>query len=61
LSGEGEEAAMAQMMMADAKYRVIYNFPGKVKKSSNDLSELSNGGKTLTMEAGLMEYLQGKV
>lgn len=48
---EADEAmAMAKMMMQDATFTSIYNFPGAVKKVSNSAAALSNGKKTVTLE-----------
>jgi hypothetical protein len=45
-----ETMAMAKMMMQEAKFKTVYNFPGAVKKASNSAAELSNGKKTVTVE-----------
>lgn len=51
--GESEDMGGADMMktfFADMTYKQIYNFPDRtVKKSSNELSEMSNDGHTLTI------------
>ncbi|MEO0472010.1 MAG: hypothetical protein AAF206_20450 [Bacteroidota bacterium] len=64
LSEDDEETQgvmqMAKMMMADAKYTTIYHFPGKVKKMTNDEAELSLDKKTVTLEVGLVDILEGE-
>ncbi len=51
---EGDEDGQMDMMksfFADMAYTQIYRFPDRVvKKSSNELSELSDGGHTLTIK-----------
>jgi hypothetical protein len=49
---EDEEGGMDMIktFFSDMTYKQIYNFPDRrVKKSSNDLSEVSNDGHTLTI------------
>jgi hypothetical protein len=61
---EDEETAgmmdMAKMMMSDASYRIIYNFPGKVKKISNDAASLSGDKKTVTLDLKMLDILAGE-
>jgi hypothetical protein len=47
----GEEAMdMMKMMFADMSYKQIYHFPDReIKKSSNELAELSNNNHTMTI------------
>jgi hypothetical protein len=51
---EGDEDGQMEMMksfFADMSYTQIYRFPDRtVKKSTNELSELSDGGHTLTIK-----------
>lgn len=55
---ETEEAmAMAKMMMQDATFTTLYNFPGKVKKFSNEDAQLENGKRTLRLETSFGEIL----
>ena len=59
MDDEMEQAMqMMEMMMADATYTTIYNFPGKVKKSSNEEASWSNGKKTLTVKASFLDVLE---
>lgn len=51
---EGEEGEdmmdMMKMMFADMSYKQIYHFPDReIKKSSNDLTELSDNNHTMTI------------
>ncbi|MEL6674480.1 MAG: hypothetical protein AAFR61_19885 [Bacteroidota bacterium] len=52
-----ESMQMMEMMMADATYTVIYNFPGKVKKVSNKGVSWSNGNKTITQKVEMLDML----
>ncbi|MBX2893064.1 MAG: hypothetical protein KF734_19295 [Saprospiraceae bacterium] len=47
----GEDSMdMMKMMFADMSYKQIYHFPDReIKKSSNDLTQLSNNNHTLTI------------
>jgi hypothetical protein len=53
--GEGEEGSeeamdMMKMMFADMSYKQVYHFPDReIKKSSNELSELSDDNHTMTI------------
>ena len=53
--GEGEEGGeesmdMMKMMFADMSYQQIYHFPDReIKKSSNELAELSENNHTMTI------------
>ena len=48
---EGEEGMdMVKMFFSDMTYKQVYHFPDRtIKKSSNDLSEISDGNHTLTI------------
>ena len=48
---------MMEMMMGDATYTTIYNFPGKIKKSTNKEASYSNGNKTITVKAKFLDLL----
>ncbi len=48
---------MMEMMMGDATYTTIYNFPGKIKKSTNKEASDSNGNKTITVKAKFLDLL----
>lgn len=55
---ETEEAmAMAKMMMQDATFTTVYNFPGKVKKFSNEDAQLENGKRTIRLTTSFGEIL----
>lgn len=46
----GGNAEMMQMFFADMTYKQVYHFPDRtVKKSTNELSEVSDNGHTLTI------------
>lgn len=53
-----EELQMAKMFFADASYKTIYHFPGKIKKTS--MKNANIDGKTLTMVTPLIDILEGK-
>jgi hypothetical protein len=47
---DGENLDMMKMFFADMSYKQVYHFPDRVvKKSSNELSELSDNDHTLTI------------
>lgn len=47
--GGDEQMDMVKMFFADMSYKQVYTFERDVKKSSNDLSEISADGKTVTI------------
>ncbi len=53
-----EELQMAKMFFADASYKTIYHFPGKIKKTT--MKNATVDGKTLTMITPLIDILEGK-
>jgi len=53
-----EELQMAKMFFADASYKTIYHFPGKIKKTT--MKNATVDGKTLTMVLPLIDILEGK-
>jgi len=53
-----EDMQMAKMFFADAKYKAIYHFPGKIKKTT--MKNAMIDGKTLTMESPLIDIMEGK-
>lgn len=48
---------MMEMMMGDATYTTIYNFPGKIKKATNKEASYSNGNKTISVKAKFLDLL----
>jgi len=54
-----EEMQMMEMMFGDAKYKMIYHMPGKVKKMTNSSATLSADKKTVMLEGNLMDYMKG--
>jgi hypothetical protein len=60
---EAEEggAEMLKAILGDMSYTQIYHFPDRVvKKTSNSLSELSDGGHTLTIKQKVFDEEQAK-
>jgi hypothetical protein len=61
---EAEEggADMLKTILGDMSYTQIYHFPDRVvKKTSNKLSELSDGGHTLTIKNKVFDEEQSKI
>lgn len=56
--GGKEMEGMMRMMFAGAKYKMIYNLPGKVKKSSNKEYEVN--GNSVMMEVGFLDIMDQK-
>lgn len=54
-----EDKQMMEMMFGDASYKAIYHFPGKVKKMTHREAMLSADKKTVTLEGGMMDYING--
>lgn len=54
-----EDKQMMEMMFGDASYKMIYHFPGKVKKMTHREATLSADKKTVMLEGGMMDYLNG--
>lgn len=54
-----EEMQMMEMMFGEAKYKMIYHMPGKVKKMTNSSATLSADKKTVMLEGNLMDYMKG--
>lgn len=48
---------MMEMMMGDATYTTIYNFPGKIKKATNKEASYSNGNKTISVKAKFLDLM----
>lgn len=57
---EEDGGEMVKMMLSGAEYITIYNLPGEVKKVSHDDAKVSNGGKTVTISADLLDQMEGK-
>lgn len=55
---ESEEMDMMKMFLGSATHRTIYHLPGNVKKVSMPGAIVN--GKTVTMEASLVEVMEGK-
>jgi hypothetical protein len=53
-----EDLSMIKMFLGGAKYKVVYNLPGKVKKTKMDKAQVN--GNTVTIEHDLLEMLEGK-
>lgn len=54
-----EEMQMMEMMFGEAKYKMIYHMPGKIKKMTNKDATLSADKKTVILEGNLMDYMNG--
>jgi hypothetical protein len=54
-----EEMEMVMMMMGTAKYKTIYNFPGKVKKVTIEGAKI-DGNKVIVQES-LIDILKGEI
>ncbi|HKK75235.1 MAG TPA: hypothetical protein VJ953_09195 [Saprospiraceae bacterium] len=57
---DDENAEMMKMMMSEATYKTIYEFPRKVKSFDIDGAEKTNK-KTLTATYSLIDVMEGKV
>ncbi len=55
---DDEQMSMMKMFLADAKYKVVYHFPGKVKSTS--VKGASMDGNTITKEAKLLDLMEGE-
>ncbi len=55
---EEKEAALFKMMLGGAKYKTIYNLPGKVRKASHPNAKIK--GKQVTVEVDCIDYIEGK-
>ncbi len=53
-----EDLSMIKMFLGGAKYKVVYNLPGKVKKTKMDKAQIE--GNKVTIEHDLLEMLEGK-
>ncbi len=54
-----EDLSMASMLFADAKYTVIYQLPGKIRKTN--IHEASVSGKTVNTSMLFSELMKGKI
>lgn len=57
LKKETDSLESAKFMLASSKYKLIYQFPKRIKKASIDNAYFSADGKTITIETGLIDYL----
>jgi len=55
-----EEKQTMEMFFEDAKYKMIYHMPGKVKKMTNKEATLSANKKTVMLEGDLLDYMNGE-
>lgn len=58
--GAGEQMDMVKMFFADMSYKQVYHFERAVKKSSNELSEVSEDGQTVTITIKPFDEEQAK-
>jgi hypothetical protein len=58
---DDSQKEMLKGFMADMKYKVIYNFPGKVKNTSNKSFVLSEDKKVLKLDTNFGDILEGKI
>jgi hypothetical protein len=58
--GAESQVEMLKMFFADMTYKQIYHFEKSVKKSSNELSEVSEDGKTVTINMKPFDEEQAK-
>jgi hypothetical protein len=58
---DDSQKEMLKSFMADMKYKVIYNLPGKVKNTSNKSFVLSEDKKVLKLDTNFGEIMEGKI
>lgn len=60
LEGSYDESQMemAKMMLTDATYTTRIHFPGKVKRCSNDDATIVGTGRTVVMEAPMLDLME---
>jgi hypothetical protein len=58
---DDSQKEMMKGFMADMKYKVIYNLPGKVKNASNKSFVLSEDKKVLKLDTNFGEIMEGKI
>ncbi|MEL6590155.1 MAG: hypothetical protein AAFP02_15695 [Bacteroidota bacterium] len=59
---EEEEASSLEMMkmfLGEAQYKMTYRMPGKVKSTTNELSEVQEDGKTVITVVPLLDWMEG--
>lgn len=63
MDGMGEEEAssmeMIKMFLGEASYKMTYHMPGKVKSTTNELSEIQADGNTVITEVPMLDWLEG--
>lgn len=63
MEGMNEEEAssidMVKMFLGEASYTMTYHMPGKVKSTTNELSEIQADGKTVVTEVPMLDWLEG--
>ncbi|MFK7925301.1 MAG: hypothetical protein AB8H47_25320 [Bacteroidia bacterium] len=63
MEGMSEEDAssidMVKMFLGEASYTMTYRMPGKVKSTTNELSEIQADGKTVITEVPMLDWLEG--
>lgn len=52
-----DSMASMEMFLASSKYKLKYNFPRKIKKTSSDKALFSLDGKSFTLEVGFVEFM----
>lgn len=57
LKKQADSLGAAKAMLASSKYKLIYQFPKRIKSASIDNAYFSADGKTITLEAGLIDCL----
>lgn len=57
---DDSQKEMMKGFMADMKYKVIYNFPGKVKNNTNKSFVLSEDKKVLKLDTNFGDIMEGK-
>jgi len=58
---DAQQAAMSKMMFKGADYEMVFHFPKKVKSVKHSDAKISPDGKTVTLSAKALDYMQGKV
>jgi hypothetical protein len=58
---DDSQKEMMKGFMADMKYKVIYNLPGKVKNASNKSFVLSEDKKVLKLDTNFGDIMEGKI
>lgn len=53
-----DSLASMEMFLASSKYKLKYNFPRKIKKSSSDKATFSLDGKSFTLEVPFLELMR---